>query len=295
MTSHDDHPPIRLLTPADLGACLDLAEEHGWGREEHKWRLLLASGTGYGIDAPADDPAGGLLATVIRTSYAERWHAVGMMLVAGRRQRRGLGMRLMRRVVEDAAGAPLLLTATDQGRPLYERLGFKAMGGITTLRGTLTEPPVGGENRGDDGGVAVRPARAADLPEILAYDLVAFGADRTELLARLPRFADRFLVARTPEGRLAGFGASWPNVTTTSIGPLVADDASVARALLTPLALGTPTPARFDVGDDQPELARWLHARGLEETGHTELMIHGAHTPPGTPARRFAPFSMAHG
>ncbi|SOD63789.1 Predicted N-acetyltransferase YhbS [Streptomyces zhaozhouensis] len=294
MTSRDDHPPIRPLTPADLSACLDLADEHGWGREEHKWRLLLASGTGYGVDAPEDDPVGGLLASVIRTSYAERWHAVGMMLVAGRHQRRGLGLRLMRRVIEDAAGAPLLLTATDQGRPLYERLGFKAVGGITTLRGTFAAPPAG-EDGEDAGGVAVRPARAADLPEILAYDLTAFGADRTELLARLPRFADRLLVARTPDGRLAGFGASWPNVSTTSIGPLVADDASVARALLTPLALDTPTPARFDVGDDQPELARWLAARGLKETGRTELMIHGAPAPPGTPARRFAPFSMAHG
>ena len=290
VTSRDELP-IRPLTPADLSACLDLADDLAWGREEHRWRLLLAAGHGYGIDAPADDPAGGLVAAVVRTSYADRWHAVGMMLVASRRQRRGLGRRLMRRVIEDAAGAPLLLTATDQGRPLYERLGFKAVGGIATVRGTFLAPP---PEEAAGGGVAVRPATAADLPEILAYDLSAFGADRTELLTRLPSFADRFLVARTPGGRLAGFGAAWPNVTTTSVGPLVADDEAVARALLTPLALDTPTPARFDVGDWHPELARWLAARGLVESGRTELMVHGVAEAPGALSRRFAPFTLAH-
>ncbi|KAB8163301.1 GNAT family N-acetyltransferase [Streptomyces sp. 3MP-14] len=290
MTSLDDLP-IRLLTPADLTACLDLAEENAWEREEHRWRLLLTSGQGYGIDASADDPAGGLVAAVIRTSYADQWHAVGMMLVARQRQRQGLGQRMMRRVIGDAAGAPVLLTATDQGRGLYERLGFKAVGGITTVRGTFVPPP--GPAGAD--GVTVRPATAADLPAILAYDRPAFGADRTELLARLPSFADRFLVAVGPGGRLVGYGAAWPNVTSTSVGPLVADDPAVARALLTPLALDTPTRARFDVGDWHPELAAWLAERGLVEAARTELMIHGAAQPPGDLGRRYAPFSMAHG
>ncbi|RMI38384.1 GNAT family N-acetyltransferase [Streptomyces triticirhizae] len=294
MTSLDDLPPIRQLTPADLTACLDLAEENAWEREQHRWRLLLTSGHGYGIDAPAGDRAGGLVAVVIRTSYADQWHAVGMMLVAPRRQRQGLGQRMMRRVIEDAAGAPVLLTATDQGRGLYERLGFKAVGGITTVRGTFVPPPEAPEAAGA-AGVTVRPATAADLPAILAYDRPAFGADRTELLARLPSFADRFLVAEEPGGRLVGYGAAWPNVTSTSIGPLVADDPAVARALLIPLALDTPTRARFDVGDWHPELAAWLAERGLVEAARTDLMIHGAAQPPGDLERRFAPFSMAHG
>ncbi|MDT0267074.1 GNAT family N-acetyltransferase [Streptomyces sp. DSM 44915] len=291
MTSADDLT-IRPLTLADLTACLDLAEANDWSREEHRWRLMLASGQGYGIDAPPTDPEGGLLAAVVRTSYAHQLHAVGMMLVARRRQRQGLGQRMMRRVIEDAAGAPLLLTATGQGRGLYERLGFKALGEIITLVGTFTAPP---PEPATTAPVLVRPATAADLPEILAYDLPAFGADRTELLTRLPSYAERFLVARDRAGRLVGYGAAWPNVTTTSVGPLVADDLAVARALLTPLALDTPLPARVDVSDLHPELATWLAARGLTGDGRTTLMVHGLAAAPGDPARRFAPFSMAHG
>ncbi|WP_062209826.1 GNAT family N-acetyltransferase [Streptomyces sp. NBRC 109706] len=289
MTSADDLP-IRRLALADLSACLDLSDDRSWGREEHKWRLLLSAGQGYGIDAPPDDPVGGLVATVIRTSYGDQWHAVGMMLVASRWERRGIGLRLMRHLIAGAEGVPLLLTATDNGRPMYERLGFKALGGITTLTGTFA-----GDAGDPEAGAGVRPATAADMPEILAYDLPAFGADRTELLTRLASFANRILVARAPDGRLTGFGATWPNVTTTSVGPVLADDPAVARALIARLATGTATPARLDVADEHPELLSWAREHGLAPAGRTTLMVLGAPEAPGDPTRRFAPYSMAHG
>ena len=56
--------PIRPLTPRDVSACADLSENRGWPREEHKWGLLLAAGTGYGID----DPDGGLVTACVVTS-----------------------------------------------------------------------------------------------------------------------------------------------------------------------------------------------------------------------------------
>ncbi|WP_228080772.1 GNAT family N-acetyltransferase [Streptomyces profundus] len=286
MTSADELP-IRRLTLADLSACLDLSDDRSWGREEHKWRLLLSAGQGYGIDAPPDDPVGGLLAAVVRTSYGGQWHAIGMMLVASRRERQGIGLRLMRHMIAEAEGAPLLLTATGNGRPLYERLGFKALGGITTLTGAFGGAP--------DAGTGLRPATAADMPEILAYDRPVFGADRTELLTRLASFADRILVARAPDGRLTGFGATWPNVTTTSVGPVLADDPSIGRALIGRLATDTATPARLDVGDEHPELLAWARTHGLAPVGRTTLMVLGAPEAPGDPTRRFAPYSMAHG
>jgi GNAT superfamily N-acetyltransferase len=282
-------PPVRPLTLSDLRACLDLAVARGWTREERKWRLLLSAGRGYGVDAPAGDPHGGLIATVVLTSYtAPVCHAVGMVLTAERYERRGLATRLMRHVIEVAAGTPLFLTATDMGQAVYERLGFKSVGQVTTLRGSLapgaTPPP----------GLAVRPATAADLPAVLAYDRPVFGADRTELITRLPAYADRFLVAER-DGRLAGFGARWENVASMSLGPVAADDPAVARALLTALAAGSPLPVRLDLDSRTPGLDTWVRANGLSETGRTAVMVLGAPDTPGDPARRVAPFTMAHG
>ncbi|MEV1006324.1 GNAT family N-acetyltransferase [Streptomyces sp. NPDC049881] len=287
-----DALPIRRLGPADLGACLDLAVSRGWPRETHKWRLLLVAGTGYGIDAPPDDPAGGLIATVVSTPYTDAYRCLSMVLTAERYGRRGLGRRLVGHAVAEAGGLPVFLAATAPGRPLYERLGFHAVGSVTTVRGPFTgaRPAPARESAG------VRSATASDLPGILAFDLPAFGTDRTELLTRLPSFADQFLVAEA-DGRLTGFAAAWPQPGATVAGPVVARDLATAQALVARLAAGAPAglPLRYDVDDRHPELGDWLAANGLTGEARCDLMILGAPDLPGDITRRFAPYSIALG
>jgi GNAT superfamily N-acetyltransferase len=291
--------PVRRLTPADVPACLDLAADRGWMREEHKWRLLLSAGQGFGIDAPdtpdAADAPRGLIAAVVATPYAAI-SSIGMMLVAARYERRGLGQRLLTHTLAECGTPAAFLTATETGRPLYERLGFTPVSTLTSLRGTLTHTT-------GAPGVHIRPATAADLPAVLAYDLPIFGADRTGLLTRLPSFADQFLVAQaagptTPGGRLTGYAAAWPNHGSTVVGPLLAEDLPTAQALLARLAAGAPpgVPLRFDADARHPELERWLRAGGLTgQPATTTLMVRGDPDLPGDPARRFAPYSVALG
>lgn len=139
--------PIRALTVDDLRRCADLSEDRGWLREEHKWRLLLAAGNGYGVDAP---DGRGLAAACVVTRYGEshagpELAAIGMVLVADRFARQGLGRRLMTHVCDDVLkGIPLTLHATPYGRPLYEELGFETTGRAEMLRapsGTRPPPP----------------------------------------------------------------------------------------------------------------------------------------------------------
>lgn len=115
--------PIRRLTPRDLTACADLSEDRGWPREEHKWGLLLTAGKGYGID----DPESGLVTACVVTEYGSRHTpdlcGIGMVLVAERHARQGVGRRLMRHVMAECGTSPLTLYATPNGRPFYEELG----------------------------------------------------------------------------------------------------------------------------------------------------------------------------
>ncbi|TDC20781.1 GNAT family N-acetyltransferase [Streptomyces sp. 8K308] len=284
--------PVRRLDLTDLTACLDLADSRDWTREEHKWRLLLTAGQGYGIDAPAGDRAGGLIATVVVTAYGDRHRCLSMVLVAERYARRGIARHLMRHALAECGPVTVFLSATDQGRPLYEQLGFKAVGTVTTIRGTFTgavPPPAGAAS-------TVRPATAADLPAVLAYDGPVFGTDRTALLTRLPAFADRFLVAEdAATGRLTGFAAAWPNPSSIVIGPVVADDTATAQALIARLGAEAPRAIRYDVDARHPELDRWLRANGLTGDRPCALMVLGAPDIPGDITRRFAPYSVALG
>ena len=279
--------PIRRLTPRDLTACADLSEDRGWPREEHKWGLLLAAGTGYGID----DPDGGLVSACVVTDYGPpnrpTLSAIGMVLVAERHARRGIGRRLMRHVIDQADATPLTLHATPYGRPLYEELGFKVTGRAEMVRGRFVPG-------GPPPSVATRAATAEDLSAILRLDAEVFGPDRTHVLTRLPAFADQLRVAEDG-GELIGFAAAWPNMDTHVIGPLIARDPETAKSLVTSLAAGTDRPLRTDIDVRHEELLSWIKARGVESRGFNAVMTCGVSGLPGDWTRRFAPLTVAAG
>ncbi|MGW5848103.1 GNAT family N-acetyltransferase [Streptomyces sp. NPDC055254] len=288
--------PIRALRAEDLRHCADLSEDRGWLREDHKWGLLLAAGDGYGVDAP---DGRGLAAACIVTRYGQTHSgtelaAIGMVLVADRYARRGLGRRLMSHVCDDVLkGVPLTLHATPYGRPLYEEIGFETTGRVEMLRGTFRDeglPAAADAPR-------VRAAHAEDLSRILRLDAEVFGTDRTHMIVRLPAFADQLIVAEDPsgDGTLRGYAAAWPNMDTHVIGPLIAHDTPTAQALVTALARGTDRPLRTDVDVRHEELLGWLRDRGMESVVFNAVMTRGIPGLPGDWTRRWAPLTVAAG
>ncbi|MHC5702793.1 GNAT family N-acetyltransferase [Streptomyces tirandamycinicus] len=276
--------PIRRLTTADLHSCADLSEDRGWPREEHKWGLLLAAGVGYGIDDP---DAKGLVAGCVVTSYGPELSAVGMVLVAERYARQGVGRRLMRHVLTEAGGTPLTLHATPNGQSLYEELGFTHAGRAEMVRGRFH---LSGPAPRD----MTRPATAEDLPAILRLDADVFGVDRTHMLARLPAFADQLRVAEA-DGALTGYAAAWPNMETLVVGPLIARDTETAKSLIVSLAARTERPLRTDIDVRHQELLAWVKASGLEPIAFNAVMLRGTPALPGDWTRRFAPLTVAAG
>ncbi|MFE6907260.1 GNAT family N-acetyltransferase [Streptomyces erythrochromogenes] len=288
--------PIRALTVDDLHRCADLSEDRGWLREDHKWGLLLAAGNGYGVDAP---DGRGLAAACVVTRYGgipagSGLAAIGMVLVADRYARQGLGRALMTHVCNDALkGVPLTLHATPHGRPLYEELGFKTTGRAEMLVGSFRKEAAPDAH----GAVRVRRAVAEDLPRILHLDAEVFGADRTHMITRLPAFSDQLMVAEdsSGDGTLTGYAAAWPNMHTHVIGPLVARDTATAKALVTALAGGTDRPLRTDVDVRHEELLAWLKERGLESVAFNAVMTRDIPDLPGDWTRRWAPLTVAAG
>ncbi|MER8232179.1 GNAT family N-acetyltransferase [Streptomyces sp. NPDC101490] len=276
--------PVRHLTSNDLLACADLSENRGWPREEHKWGLLLTAGTGYGID----DPDGsGLAACSVVTSYGPGLSAIGMMLVAERYARQGVGRRLMRHVLTEIGDTPATLYATANGQPLYEQLGFTEISRSEMLRGrfTFAEPAPD---------IRVRPATAEDLPAILRLDHEIFGLDRTHIITRLPAFADHLRVSEE-NGGLTGFAAAWPNMDTHVVGPLIAQDPDTAKALIASLAAATERPLRTDIDVRHTSLLTWLKGNGIDPIANNAVMVHGLPDLPGDQLRRFAPLTVAAG
>src|SRR6185295_6930142 len=119
--------------------------------------------------------------------------------------RRGLGGRLMAHALEQSGTAGACLTATDYGRPLYERIGFRTISQCSTYRGEF-QPQAGDPPRPSS-----RQLVPADLPAVLALDAEVFGAPRTALLTRLASFSEQIRVVEGPKG-IVGYGCAWRNV-----------------------------------------------------------------------------------
>lgn len=275
-------PPIRRLGPADLKDCMALAVGRGWSPEKSKWALLLEVAEAFGVDAPD----GGLAGSVVLARYGQYHASAGMMLVAARFGRRGLGHALMSRLLAEAGTATVTLFATDAGKPLYEKLGFRAIRWSVAFVGTFRPER---QNRGT---AVTRPATETDMAAIFAVDKAAFGADRSHIVGRLPALAERLRVLETSAG-IAGYAAAWRNERTGVIGPVVAPDRASARLLVADLAAEVRGPLRLDLDPGDPELPGWADTRGLSPVSRTAVMVYGEWNPPGHRERLFTPISVA--
>jgi GNAT superfamily N-acetyltransferase len=298
----DSFPPVRGLGPGDLKRCVALSVDRGWSPERSKWSLLLGAAEAFGVDAP---DGRGLAGAVVLTRWGPGLASVGMMLVAARYGRRGLGRALMEHALAAAGHATVTLFATDLGRPLYEKLGFVPVRRSVSFVGTFR--PVGGASRAAQPAGCARAATEADLPAILAADRAAFGADRSHVLRLLPGFADRVAVLADPSHRtdpshraddsrhrVSGYAAAWRNTpSSTVIGPLVAPDAPAAERLIADLAAHAHGTIRLDLDPDRPEIPAWAHKHGLEPVGRTTVMARGDLPDRGSPNCLFTPISVA--
>jgi GNAT superfamily N-acetyltransferase len=265
---------LRALTYDDLADCLKLAADRDWPLEDRKWAFLLDHSTGFGLV----DPSGSLVGTTVVTRYGDGHAAISMVLVAAEFGGQGLGRRLMEHALSVADCPVTSLHATPYGRPLYEKLGFRAVGRVTAHVGAFRGGPLSGQTRA---------ALHADLPGIVRSDAAAFGADRTDLWKGYFRFTDQVRLGPT------GFAAAWQNIDSLVIGPVVAGSLDEAKLLVSDLAVGVEGPIRVDTAD--PALGAWLVEHGVAERFTVDSMVRGATDLPGDRARLFAPMMQALG
>src|SRR5262245_50897458 len=115
---------IRLLTPADLPALLQLSLLTKWNQTEQDWlRLMdLAPESCFGIES-----RGQIVASTTLLCYGRDLAWVGMVLTHPEHRGNNFASRLMRQAL-DWANAERIecvkLDATEMGRPIYEKLGF---------------------------------------------------------------------------------------------------------------------------------------------------------------------------
>ncbi len=175
-----------------------------------------------------------------------------MVIVHGPYRRRGLATRLMERSLAELRDRGLVpfLDATPAGRPVYERMGFRAVEAPDALAWA------GRRSRGST--IRRRSATSPRSPSSTAPRSAPTGRPSSPTCspgrARCPGAIpadDGFLLART--GR-----------TATYVGPVVARETGTALRLLESALAEISGPVLIDVPDRQAEVTGLLAGRGFE-------------------------------
>jgi GNAT superfamily N-acetyltransferase len=269
---------LRPMHAGDLAAMHGLAQQMSWPHRAEDCAELLALGAG----TVALDATGRTVGVGLRWSFGHDVGTIGLVLVAPDRQGRGIGRALMTALIDDLEPRTLMLNATAEGLPLYEKLGFLSIGFVRQHQGRLAEgavlPPAPD--------VAVRRAVPADHAALCALDAAAFGTDRSALVSRLLAEGQAWLVEHA--GQPAGFAILRAFGRGMIIGPVVASSEDDAIALVAAAAKSAPPGVlRVDILAPAERLAAWLTAAGLPAIDTVTVMLRGNWPATETGLRRF--------
>jgi GNAT superfamily N-acetyltransferase len=217
----------------------------------------------------ADDGAGGILGTGVATLNGPvAW--IGTIWVAPTARRRGLGRALTEAAIgaaEEAGCRTLVLVATDEGRPLYEGLGFE----VQTWYRTMEAAGLAATDH-EAGPRAVREYRQHDLDTMAALDRTATGEDRRHLLESLANPATaRVVVDEHDEPRGFVIRAPWGGGATIAASQV--DAMAILRARRA--AAGPDRRVRCGILAENEAGATALLADGWTEAWRAPRLVRG--------------------
>ena len=273
---------IREMAAPDVAAAFRLSRAVGWNQTESDWRFLLEENPRRFVVAARDSAVVG---TGGAACYGKRLAWVCMILVDAAERGHGVAGRIVTAVLERVADMQTVgLDATPSGRPVYERLGFVAASPLARVGGSVRDAS-------SAGGAETRPVEARDLETIVALDPEAFGADRSRAIRWAYAKAPALAWCVRDKNAIVGYCFGREGDRAVHVGPVVAQDAAMAHALVARAAAAAAGRAlMLDVPTAAPGWTAALQDLGLREQRPFTRMYRAGNRPPGYPELTFAVF-----
>ena len=177
VTATSTRATIRPMLPSDVDVASDAILRASWGDRRTWFEFATSQPQCLPVVAEID---GRLVGTGVGTANGPvGW--VGTIWVDPDHRGAGLGRALTQAIIDglEAAGCrTLVLVATDQGLPLYERMGFRLQTRYRILEAAGLDPALGAPDK------AIREFAPVDLPAIVDLDRAATGEDREHAIRR---------------------------------------------------------------------------------------------------------------
>ncbi|MFW5434857.1 GNAT family N-acetyltransferase [Paenibacillus apiarius] len=272
------------LTHRDTAGLIQLSASVGWDYDEQEIRTVMSAGTIYGHK----NEHGEIISSAAIIPYDEKLASIGMVIVSESYRGHGLGQELTEACIYSVPDdVTIMLIATQEGKPLYERLGFHA---VTCVHKLICDSyaPFSEE----EGGMTfdVLPLSDIHFEQVRAMDRDAVGADRGPFLAARIQQARQGVVAVQRDGSVTGYGLGIAGPVNMILGPIAAANDIVAARIIRELARGYRGRLRIDVPDGHASFVSSLEMSGFAKVGQPPVMIKNSSS---LPTRNQALFGIA--
>ena len=251
----DEPFSIRAVRRDEMRLLFEWANGEGWNPGRYDGPCFHdADPAGFLVAELRDEP----VACISCVRHSADFGFVGHYIAKPEFRGRGFGLRLWTAGMIRLAGCNVGLDGVLDQVANYEKSGFRFSHHHIRYGGTVAGKSAPGLVRLD----------AVPVADVLAYDRDCFPAAREAFLRSWIAQPESASLGLLREGKLAGFGVARRAVEGFKIGPLFADDAPAAEALLLGLAKEVGGPVVIDV----PEASAHPSAEGLvQKHGLTEV------------------------
>jgi GNAT superfamily N-acetyltransferase len=214
---------IRTMSVDEVEFAIELAAREGWNPGLHDARCFIEADPGGFLIAEVD---GALAGCVSAVSYDGRFGFVGLYIVAPQWRGHGIGWRLWTCGMQRLAGHLVGLDGVPEQQENYRKSGFTLAWRNVRYAGVARRAAT---SRAELPGLV--PLIDVDFATLCADDLRVFPAPRERFLRAWIAMPDAVGLACVEGGRLAGWGVIRRCREGYKVGPLVADDATMASSL----------------------------------------------------------------
>ncbi|CAM3654077.1 Acetyltransferase (GNAT) family protein [Vibrio aerogenes CECT 7868] len=259
---------IRPMDEKDMADAHVMTQALHWPHTLQDWQQIVS--VGHALVMEAEGRLIGTACLVPQGKYA----SVGLIVISDDFQGRGLGRQIMNDIMSCAEpGSYLYLTATEMGKPLYQKIGFEEYAVIEQYQNVVETEKVTLVHPKADAGI--RKMDVGEEQTLKQMMNASCGMDRGAIGDLVLNTSNQTLVIED-EGKITGFAVCRDFGRGCCIGPVIAENPQHALALISHQLLACDQQfVRLDIVNQYREIGTQLSAWGLNKVDTVSQMVKG--------------------
>lgn len=257
---------VERLRKGRIEDIVALSSYIGWDYNREEIETVLNTGIVYGVVNEREE----LIASAAIILYGETLASIGMVIVHPDYKGRGIGKIITDSCVKSVSTqTPIMLIATDEGKVLYEKLGFRAVSYVSKYicnSYNANYHCIGNEEY-------IVNYEERDLEGIIQIAEDAFGTNREEFLKYRIIQSEQCIVTKDAQQNVLGYGISIQTPENKIIGPIVAKNDKMAMRMVHYLVREHNGKLRIDVPEGKKDFMKELEIIGFKKVNTPPIMM----------------------